>query len=361
MNDIIRIGDEDIIGDFITKIEYKVPLFMCVIGNTETAKVPGISAAGANPEITDYTPAADMEYLIYKKCKCIEGVPITPEGIPTPAIITKASLELSKMPLLIANGGVNVFPSVPYIDFGGKSGKNITYGRAVENPIEIFEKAKIFGKMISKVVNYLVIGESIAGGTTTALGVLTAMGYDALDKISSSLSINPKNKKKQIIDLGLKNTNLKIGDLKGKPFKAIEFFGDPMQPALLGLVIGVGKKIPIILAGGTQMSAILALIKSIECSILKNVIVGTTRWIISDKNSDLRGIINQIDPEIPILAANLDFSMMEYEGLKAYEHGMVKEGVGAGGSVIASVLSSNNEINMKKIQDKIRNNYKELI
>jgi len=27
--------------------------------NTETAKIPGISAAGKSPELTDYTPAAD--------------------------------------------------------------------------------------------------------------------------------------------------------------------------------------------------------------------------------------------------------------------------------------------------------------
>ena len=197
MNDIIRVGNEDIINNFIIRINKKKPLFICVLGNTETAKIPGISAAGANPEITDYTPAADMEYLLYNECKCIKGVPVTPDGIPTPAIITKASLELSNIPLLIAIGGVNIYPTAPYIEFGGKSGQNILYGQAVENPIAIFKKAKIFGEEISKVVNYLVIGESIAGGTTTALGVLTAMGYEASDKISSSLPINPIDKKKK--------------------------------------------------------------------------------------------------------------------------------------------------------------------
>ena len=154
---------------------------------------------------------------------------------------------------------------------------------------------------------------------------------------------------------------MRSGDLKDKPFKAIEFFGDPMQPALLGLVIGAGKNIPVILAGGTQMSAILALIKSIEPNILKNVAVGTTRWILSDKEADLRGIINQINPNIPILAANLNFSKMKYKGLRAYEQGVVKEGVGAGGITIASILSSNRKITIHQIHQKIESNYKELI
>ena len=38
----------------------KKPMFTCVIGVTETAKIQGISAAGENPQITDYTPPADV-------------------------------------------------------------------------------------------------------------------------------------------------------------------------------------------------------------------------------------------------------------------------------------------------------------
>ncbi|KKL84983.1 hypothetical protein LCGC14_1779830, partial [marine sediment metagenome] len=75
MKNIIKLGNKQNIDDFVSKVKGKKPLFICVLGNTETAKIPGISAAGANPEITDYTPAADVEYLYFGKCKCIDGVP----------------------------------------------------------------------------------------------------------------------------------------------------------------------------------------------------------------------------------------------------------------------------------------------
>ncbi|MFX1392559.1 MAG: nicotinate mononucleotide-dependent phosphoribosyltransferase CobT [Promethearchaeota archaeon] len=360
MNDIIMINNQNKIDDFLSNIRGKKPLFICVIGNTETAKIKGISAAGANPEITDYTPAADMEYILYGECKSMQSIPITPEGIPTPAIITKASLSLSQIPLLIAVGGLKIFPKAPYIEFGGISGGNISKGKAIVNAIKPFKNAKIFGQTLSKIVDYLVISESIAGGTTTALGVLTAMGYNAFDKISSSLSVNPIELKIKVIKSGLKTANINPGDFKNNPFKAIELFGDPMQPVHAGLVLGAAKRIPVILAGGTQMSAILAIIKSIDPSVLNNIAIGTTRWIVSDKQTDLKGIVDQINPNIPIFAANLNFSNMSYDGLKAYEQGVVKEGVGAGGSVLASILSSNG-ITIEKIHRKIEENYKKLL
>ncbi len=39
------------------------PLFLCILANTETAKIPNISAAGKSPELTDFTPAADAELV----------------------------------------------------------------------------------------------------------------------------------------------------------------------------------------------------------------------------------------------------------------------------------------------------------
>jgi NaMN:DMB phosphoribosyltransferase len=72
------------------------------------------------------------------------------------------------------------------------------------------------------------------------------------------------------------------------------------------------------------------------------------------------GLIEQINPDIPILAANLNFSQMKHNGLKAYEEGVVKEGVGAGGSVIASILSTKGTITIRQIQQKIEDDYKKI-
>ena len=130
----------------------KKPLFSCVIGVTETAKIPGISAAGANPEITDYTPPADVELLHLGICKCINGVPVTPDGIPTPALITRSALKLANIPLIVVNAGSKIKPQIPFIEVGGVSGSDIRTGKALNNVYEVIERAKIFGENAKKVL-----------------------------------------------------------------------------------------------------------------------------------------------------------------------------------------------------------------
>ena len=75
------------------------------------------------------------------------------------------------------------------------------------------------------------------------------------------------------------------------------------MPAFAGLVLGAAQRVPVLMAGGTQMSAIAAVVNSLNPLVLKNVAIGTTRWIIADKTSDLKGIITQI-ADIPNTAAN---------------------------------------------------------
>jgi NaMN:DMB phosphoribosyltransferase len=144
---------------FLDEIEGKKPLFICTIATTETAKIPGLSAAGMNPDFTDFTPPADAELLLLGKCKSIAGVPITPDGIPTPGLITLSALHLADIPVLVVNGGVKVKPQIPYIDLGGSSGRDIRTGNSVDNVEEVIERAKILGEHMAKVSEYLVIGE----------------------------------------------------------------------------------------------------------------------------------------------------------------------------------------------------------
>jgi uncharacterized protein (TIGR00303 family) len=345
------------------KIEFlrgKNPLFLCIIANTDTGKIPGISAAGINPELTDFTPAADVEYLYFKKCKTIEKVPKSPEGVPTPAIITKCALDLSNISVLPVIGGLNVYPKTPYIELGGERGGNISNAGAVKHTSKIFALSQKFGEELSKLVEYLILGESVAGGTTTALGVLTGLGIDAMEKISSSLAKNPINLKKSIVEKGLKACNANPGDFKDNPLKAIKNLGDPMQPVMSGIALGAGKTIPVILAGGTQMTAILAIIHTINSKITKNIMIGTTRWIVEDQSSDICGILDQIDPNVPVLAATLNFAETKDDGLKAYEKGIVKEGVGAGGVTIAALLKKHADLSIKKITQRIQIDYSNL-
>jgi uncharacterized protein (TIGR00303 family) len=341
---------------FLDEIEGKNPLFIATIATTETGKIPGLSAAGANPDFTDFTPPADAELLLLGKCRSIQGVPITPDGIPTPALITTSALHLADIPVLIVNGGVKVKPQVPFIDVNGNPGRDIRTGNSVDNVEEVIERAKVVGEQLAKASDYLVIGESIPGGTTTALGVLTALGVDAHGKVSSTLPNNPHNLKAEVVAAGLKAAAEKFGSFKGDPIKAVSAVGDPMMAAVAGLVIGGSKQGPVLMAGGTQMTAVLAVINALEPKALCNVAVGTTRWVAKDKSSDICGIVKQFC-EVPILAADLDFGPSQYSGLRIYETGLVKEGVGAGGASIAAMAKTSGAVTKQILLKEIERNY----
>lgn len=341
---------------FIDEIEAKNPLFICTIATTETGKIPGLSAAGANPDFTDFTPPADAELLLLGKCKSIQGVPITPDGIPTPGLISMSALHLADIPTLVVNGGVKVKPQIPYVDLGGNSGRDIRSGNSVDNVEEVIERAKILGEQLAKTADYLVIGESIPGGTTTALGVLSALGIKAQGKVSSTLPENPHNLKAKVVETGLKAAGEKFGSLKRNPIKAISCVGDPMMAALTGLVIGGTKQGPVLMAGGTQMTAVLAVINTLNPESLCNVAVGTTRWVTKDNNSDICGIVKQFC-QVPVIAADLDFGLSKYPGLRIYETGLVKEGVGAGGASIAAMAKTGSAVTKDILLKEIERNY----
>lgn len=360
MYDVILACNKSKAKNFLKQLSGKRPLFVCTIGTTETAKIPGVSAAGKYPELTDYTPAADVELLLLGRCECIPGVPVTPEGIPTPALITMSVLKLADIPTLVASGGLKVNPHVPFLDLGGSPGRDIRTGNAVENTKEVMQEARTAGENLAKIADYLVVGESIPGGTTTALGILLAMGVDARRKVSSSMPSNPHELKIKTVKAGLKASGVEFGALADDPIKAISCVGDPIVPAFAGLVIGAACKVPVLMAGGTQMGAVLAVINALNPDVLDNVAIGTTRWIIIDKTADLKGITAQI-ADIPILAADLDFSQSKFEGLKAYEAGVVKEGVGAGGAAIAAMLRSWGSITKEILLKEIEKNYEQLV
>ena len=61
---------------------------------------------------------------------------------------------------------------------------------------------RILGRSLASLTDCLIIGESIPGGTTTALAVLKAFGFDA--KVSSSIPENPVELKNQISKSALK-------------------------------------------------------------------------------------------------------------------------------------------------------------
>src|SRR5919201_1922520 len=120
MHDIIA-SDKLAVKSFTTK----KPIFVCVISYTATSEIPGLTVAGANQDLVKYTSPADAEFLYHGRCKCINAVPATPDGKPTPALITRAALRAAEIPLLVVDAGTKVKPSIPYVSFGLEPGRNI--------------------------------------------------------------------------------------------------------------------------------------------------------------------------------------------------------------------------------------------
>ena len=97
------------------EFDIKHPIFLCVLSNTDTARIPGISAAGKSPEVIDYTPAGDAELVTWGRTICKHEPPMTPAGSPTPAVITRAAMQLTGIPFLFINSGLRVIPRIPEV------------------------------------------------------------------------------------------------------------------------------------------------------------------------------------------------------------------------------------------------------
>ena len=83
----------------------KQPFFVLVCSSTELSEIEGVSAAGADSEAQRLTPSLDAEFIALGKTKSAESLPVSPEGIVSPAIISKACLNLLDAEIRIVNAG----------------------------------------------------------------------------------------------------------------------------------------------------------------------------------------------------------------------------------------------------------------
>ncbi|MEM6754691.1 MAG: TIGR00303 family protein, partial [Cyanobacteria bacterium P01_C01_bin.38] len=165
---------------WVSRYKGKKPGFACVLGFTETALIPGISAAGSTPDDRKFTALADAEFLYYGADKRGQ-YPLPPliAGA-SPVFITRAVVEELNIPVYLFNAGLLEAPTVPTIDLEGVSAKCLSQGAAMDLATvqHLFEQGLIWGERLSrkKKHDYLVIGECVVGGTTTALAILTGLG-----------------------------------------------------------------------------------------------------------------------------------------------------------------------------------------
>lgn len=134
-----------------------------------------------------------------------------------------------------------------------------------------------------------------------------------------------------------------------------------MQPVNIGMLVGAARHVPVILGGGTQMAPVMAAAVKLDPSIVGNFMEGTTRWLLSDPNSDLVKLVGSISPKIPIVNINMDYSKSPYEGLQAYEWGYIKEGVGCGASSVAAVAGSAWKIDCDALLARVHEIYRKII
>ena len=130
-----------------------------------------------------------------------------------------------------------------------------------------------------------------------------------------------------------------------------------MIPTVAGILSTASYQTKVILAGGTQMAAVLAFSR-ITGYNRDNVALATTSYVTDDKSANLVQMVSQID-EIPVFSVRLALGDSKIEGLRAFANGFVKEGVGAGGASLAAMLKIG--IDSKQLLDLTEKQYLDTI
>ena len=300
--------------------------FVLVAGFTHTGTIEGISAAGTAPGVLRHTPAADAEIVAYGAPIRSPVTPISPSGCPTPAIVTRAVRELLGFDLLVLDAGLAARTAAPVLGVGAQPGEDCREPTAVPEAAQILEEARTIGRALPDAE--LMIGESIPGGTTTALGVLAALGEP--QHVSSSLPENPLALKREVVDTGLEQSDIEHGGVSGDPHRALQLMGDPVIAGMSGLAGGALETgTDVTLAGGTQMFAVAAVLRHL--GVTDPIELATTAYVHADDSVDIEGTAAALEVELSV--TDPGFDRADHPGLRAYCRGMGKEGVGMGGTL----------------------------
>ncbi|MBX9722278.1 MAG: hypothetical protein K2X81_12835, partial [Candidatus Obscuribacterales bacterium] len=180
---------------------------------------------------------------------------------------------------------------------------------------------------------YIVVAECVPGGTTTALAVLTMLGIEANGLLSSSVLSCNHQQRWQLVQEGISRTSFSQAQVEEDSLLAIAAVGDPMQAFVSGLSLAASPTVPVVLAGGSQMLAVWAILNKLAASRnlsinKEQIFVMTTKWVAFDPKAAVQRL--SVLTNAPLIASCPDFNASRHAGLRAYEAGHVKEGVGAG-------------------------------
>ncbi|SIR66649.1 TIGR00303 family protein [Haladaptatus litoreus] len=317
--------------------------FVLAAGTTRTAQIDGISAAGAAPDLMAHTPSADVEIVEYGRPVRAPIVPVSPSGCPTPAVITRAVREQLDFELTVIDAGLIRPTSTPTVSVGARGGEDVRETEPVPRAREIYEEARRFGAALPD--DSVMIGETIPGGTTTALGVLTALDEDIT--VSSSLPDNPLRLKRNVVSEALAASDLSRGDAAGDPVFAVNSMGDPVLATVAGFTVGALESgTDVTLAGGTQMLAAAALVR--HAGIDDPLGLATTSFVANDETVTLTRACDRLDLDLEV--TDPEFNENDHVSMQRYVEGEGKEGVGMGGAL---ALADRAAVDMDSLRDNV--------
>lgn len=206
--------------------------------------MPGITAAGPNPGATYLTPpTVDSEIVVAGSPLSIDVPPATPpDGIPTPAIFTRACLDLTGTRRLVVDAGLSDTPKVPHLHTGLGTAGDPRLKPACPKFQEAFAYGRYIASTLLRGYSNIYLAESVPGGTTTAMTVLRLCGLDF--RSSSSMPDDPTELKESVYN----DTVSRIARKTLSPGDAVKEAGDYMMCVALGIISESDGGV--ILAGG---------------------------------------------------------------------------------------------------------------
>jgi uncharacterized protein (TIGR00303 family) len=324
------------------------------VGTTRTAAIDGISAAGADSDAMVHTPSADAEIACYGEPIRAPVVPVSPTGTPTPALVTRAVRDLVDFDVTVVDAGLAEPTGAPTVTVGARPGGDVRDEDPVATAHGAFEAARQFGRALPDDAIYL--GESIPGGTTTALGVQAALGERDGDGagVSSSLPENPVERKREVVAEGLSASGLDEGAAAGDPKVAIRRMGDPVLAVAAGTALGcLETDTAVTLAGGTQLATVAALLR--HAGVDGTLELATTAFVAEDPSVDLDGLADALDLSVTVTDPGFDEG--DHPAFDGYVAGEGKEGVAMGGAL---ALARATGVPMADVRDRVLARYRAL-
>ncbi|MFT7005152.1 MAG: hypothetical protein ACJAWW_002525 [Sulfurimonas sp.] len=324
--------------------------FLLAASVTRTCEIEGISQAGIPGKIP-LTPTLDAELMATQKVFSLTEIPETPNGVPSPVLITKAVGNLvSYSNMCVLNLGLDVIPqNTPLQNFDINPSDSVATGANIDAKA-IFEKGMIAGKNYELKGSYLILAESTPSGTTTAATTALALGYDCADDFSSSFLNAPTSVKDKTIAQALS-----LIDANMSNFEKLSLVSDNMLIFCAGFILEASRRFHVVLAGGTQMASCLLVADKLREDVLmrvksENITLATTSWVANDEKSDIAHLLSLLSYTPHAVYTTFSFADAQIPVLKKYDNGEAKEGVGAGAAL---AYANTNGISNKELLEAI--------